>query len=404
MEKEKYIIIFGGGAVRGIAYIGAVQAFEELNINADKFVGSSVGAIFATLYCLGYKSDELRDIFHDFNAFIFKDINFGIGPDFAFSKGEIYENWIRELIEKKFYGQQYAKGENAPVSFADLEKKLYICTTDLAANEKFIFSKENTPNFEVAKAVRISSSFPGLMKPVILDNKFLVDGDLAKSFPLWYGIDNLITDEERILEFRLEGCKDCMNPKTVANYFNTVYSSISNFSSELIINKYKDNDKFDYILINTKDLMLLDFQISNEIKDQIAENGYRTTKKYFSEILPKKKKLLLPLYKKAFDMLNTLLKYVKNQKCNLIKDSITNFVCEVISNEDYKNLDKNFIKDLFLLERSIINDINEHAFLPFAKIKNKHLHINKIIDLINLCERKINKMSEYIAKFDKNFY
>lgn len=396
MDKQEYILIFGGGASRGISYIGAIQALNELNVCSNKIVGSSVGSIFAVLYALNYDVETLKEIFYDFNAFIFKDINFGIGTDFAFSKGDIFENWIRELIEKKFYGEKYKKGENPPVTFKDLKKDLYVCTTDLAANKKYIFSKLNTPDDEIAKAVRISSSFPGLMKPVITDDKFLVDGDLAKSLPLWDGIEDL-PKYVRILEFRLEGCKDCMNCKTVIDYFNTVYSSMSNFSTENILKTYNNNDMFDYILIDTKDVLLLDFQMSNKMKDKLAENGYLTTKKYFTETLPEKRKKLLPHYENTLKTLEKTKNFIKNNKGTEIKETLANYIFEICT--EYNNLDANFMQKIEKFKTDLLKDIYKNPLLPIITIKNKTSHVKVAQGLIEDCENKVQSMKKYIENY-----
>ena len=132
MKGLEYTTLYGGGAVRGISYVGTIKAFEELGIVSQTLGGSSVGSIFASLLAVGYNSDELKDIFENVNFNLFRDISIGFGPIFAFSKGEVFLEWIRELIEKKFYGEKYKKGANRAVTFKDIEKNLVIITTDLA--------------------------------------------------------------------------------------------------------------------------------------------------------------------------------------------------------------------------------------------------------------------------------
>ena len=51
----KYTCLFGGGAIRGMAYIGTIRALEELGIEYDIIGGSSVGSIIAALVACGYK-------------------------------------------------------------------------------------------------------------------------------------------------------------------------------------------------------------------------------------------------------------------------------------------------------------------------------------------------------------
>ena len=125
LESLKYTCLFGGGAIRGAGHVGVLKAFEELGITCERFGGSSVGSIIAALRAIGYSTDELAEIFLAVNFELFRDISFGFNTKFALSKGEVFLEWFRELIEKKFYGENYSKGHNPPVKFKDIDKELY---------------------------------------------------------------------------------------------------------------------------------------------------------------------------------------------------------------------------------------------------------------------------------------
>ena len=168
-ESLKYTCLFGGGAIRGVSYIGAIKYLEELNIDISTLGGSSVGSIFATLLAVGYSADEMNHIFSGVNFNLFRDISIGIGPFFALSKGEVFLDWIRELIEKKYYGENYKKGQNNAVTFKDINKNLIIITTDLGNFECKEFSKEETPDFEIASAgLNITPKLLLLPIPILL--------------------------------------------------------------------------------------------------------------------------------------------------------------------------------------------------------------------------------------------
>ena len=91
-ESFKYTCLFGGGAIRGVSYIGAIRAMEELGINPNRLAGSSVGSIIASFLAVGYSAEELKDIFIKVNFELFKDISIGLGPLFALSKGKFFLN------------------------------------------------------------------------------------------------------------------------------------------------------------------------------------------------------------------------------------------------------------------------------------------------------------------------
>ena len=51
-----WAFVFGGGAARGIAHIGALQVLEENSIFPKVVVGTSVGALVGGLYAAGISS------------------------------------------------------------------------------------------------------------------------------------------------------------------------------------------------------------------------------------------------------------------------------------------------------------------------------------------------------------
>lgn len=398
MNSKRYICIFGGGAIRGVVYPGAVKALEELEIEIPTYVGSSVGAIFAALCSVGYKSSDLGKILHEFNAFMFKDINFSLG-EFSLSKGEIFENWLREKIESAFYKDEYKKGECKPVKFSDIEKDIFVLATDIKTNKRFVFSKYSTPDLELAKAVRISSSFPGLMKPAEIDDRILVDGDLAKSLPLWKGIDDLKDEDCRILEFRLEG--NCMNLKSVLDYMNTVYGSMSYFCSENLENIFGGKDKFDYILIDTKDVFLFDFQMNNDEKDKLAQIGYDTTIKYFTKTLVDKKRLLLPFYEKVYVGLKKLKLQVQKNNVKEIKNLLIKIALQ--KDEFSKNADPDLILETKNVLANLSEDLSENLFGFMNSVNNYRNHLEKIEALVAKYEHRVSDFSAYIKEFSEKY-
>ena len=101
----KYTCLFGGGAIRGAAHAGVLNALNDLGIELTTLAGSSVGAMVASLYAVGYTPQELSEVFLSVNFELFRDISLGFNQKFALSKGEIFLEWLRELIERKYYGK-----------------------------------------------------------------------------------------------------------------------------------------------------------------------------------------------------------------------------------------------------------------------------------------------------------
>ena len=395
-KSLKYTCLFGGGAIRVAAYAGAVKALEELNIKPENVGGSSVGSIVAALMAVGYTADELREIFLDVNFDLFRDFQFGLGPKFALSKGEVFLDWIRDLIEQKFYGESYEKGKNKAVTFREIEKNLYIITTDLSNFECKEFSKFETPDFEIATAVRISCSMPGLMKPLEYNNTLLVDGDLQKSVPMWRLSKNLISDDERILEFRLEGDYEGSD-KNALDYVNTIYSCITSIATSFIVDCYGQKDKYDYIVINTGGVIVVDFNYPREKREDLVKSGYDQTIEYFTKTLPLKKEKLLDNYYILNKNLKKIEKFIESKKIVKAKHALSELfvlLCDMKDVIDCSITDA--IKDF---NRQFCRNVRYPALFGKVKLTDEAAVKNNLKTIIDLISEKIYELESYLVKF-----
>ncbi len=395
-DSFKYTCLFGGGAIRGIAYVGTAKALEEVGIQPINIAGSSVGSIVAALIAIGYTAEELREIFLGVNFELFKDVQFGLGPNFALSKGEVFLDWIRELIEKKHYGDKYRKGKNKAVTFKDIDKNLVVITTDLSNFGCKEFSKMETPDFEIATAVRISSTMPGLMKPYEYNNTLLVDGDLQKSMPMWKLSPNLLNDGERILEFRLEGEFDGTD-KNALDYMNTIYSCITAMCTSYISGIYGNKDKFDYIVLNTGDVIVVDFNYPKEKREELIESGYQQTMNYFKHVLPHKKSVLLAKYKNLKSQFISIEKLVKSKKILKTKHALSEVFVGLCEDKDVIDINiYNLIKDVNTLYNK---SIKYPALFGKIALKNEDEISEKLKDVTLLLKNKTKEIETYLIKF-----
>lgn len=399
MKRENksldYACIFGGGAIRGTSYAGVVKAFEELGISPKTIAGSSVGAIFAGLLSVGYTAEELREIFLHVNYELFRDIHFGFGKDFALSKGEIFLDWLRESIEKKYYGEKYSKDRNPPVTFADLDKNLIIITTDLTNFKYKEFSKFETPDFEIAYAIRISSTMPGLMMPVEIDGALLVDGDLQKSWPAWRLSKNLCPDDVRILELRLEGDYEGKG-KNAINFMNTVYSCITSLATDFIIENYGYRDKFDYIKINSGSVVVVDLNLPKEKREELMDIGYKQTINYFNIDLVDKKKKLVIHYNEIYDQLKKIKKSILSNRIKNIHDEIKTLYLSLISSK--KHIDFKYYTMIDEFKNFFFKNILSAPLFGISILRNSDLIKKQIVLLTNEFEEKIFELENYILK------
>ncbi len=183
-------LVFEGGGVKGIAYLGALEALEGQGVlgRIRRVGGTSAGAINAVLFALGYSIEETEEVLWslDFNNFM--DDSWGLVRDtqrlvneFGWYRGDFFYDWMGTLIARKT-GNRFA-------TFADLaqqgRKDLFLVGTNLSTGFSEVFSHEHTPLMRVVDAARISMSIPLFFRAIRNPrDDVYVDGGLLRNYPV----------------------------------------------------------------------------------------------------------------------------------------------------------------------------------------------------------------------------
>lgn len=183
-------LVFEGGGVKGIAYVGAMQVLEEKGIlsNIRRVGGTSAGAINATLVALGFTNAEQRNILGKLEFKNFLDDSWGVFRDtqrlinrFGWYKGDFFHQWISDHIKKKLGDPNATFGDLKEAAKPDL----YVYGTNLSTHFGEVFSIEHTPTTRIADAVRVSMSIPLFFAAVRnARNDVYVDGGVLNNYPV----------------------------------------------------------------------------------------------------------------------------------------------------------------------------------------------------------------------------
>ena len=258
----KINLALSGGGIKGIAHLGGIKALEENDIEIVAIAGSSVGSIIASLYGAGYSCPELREIIYNKSFVEFKDgfllnlyrliFNYGV------YKGLTIFDWLEEkLAEKKVS------------NFSDLAKDVRIVVSDINCCCSRVFSKKNTPNYSVAKAVRMSLSIPVLYQPYLYNQRFCVDGGVINNLPLMvFKESNYPT-----LGFLLVNSNTKIEKK-IDNFLEYLAVIIETFIS---INELRQIElsRSQVISIATGDISSISFDLSKAEKKELYNSGYQ---------------------------------------------------------------------------------------------------------------------------------
>lgn len=269
-----------GGGIKATAHIGALKAFEEEKIKFDCVSGASSGSIIATMYALGYSSDEMWKLFKKYYKKIkyveWKQvIKMILGLIFTrrlvidgLNSGKVIEKIINEICKKSHVENINEIKMPLMISMVDLQKgTVYIASSQ----EKRKVLQDNTKyisDIPIATAVRASCSFPVVFSPCKFDGLQLIDGGTRENLP-WKGLKEYGADEVYGIAFDtiLEKNQCCKNMiEVAARAMELQGRELANYEKEGIDH---------LITICLKKVALLD---SNQI-DVLYKMGYEETKK-----------------------------------------------------------------------------------------------------------------------------
>jgi NTE family protein len=321
-------LVFEGGGVKGIAYIGAMQVLEKKGIlkNIIRVGGASAGAINALLFGLGYTNEETHDILWQLDFRNFEDSSWWpidvlrVFNRYGWYKGNFFKNWIGDLIEKKMGDRHATFADVARMSGAGGFRQISMIGTNLSTRFSEVYSAELTPGMELADAVRISMSIPLFFKAVRNPKRdVLVDGGVLDNYPVkLFDREKYIDPEERkahsmVRDYYLKINKMLdrgsspyvFNKQTLGFRLDTReesdifrdheatrshrISSFVDYAKGLIgtmleaqENQHIHSDDWQRtVYIDTLGVKTTDFDLSEEKKTELMESGKKNTELYF---------------------------------------------------------------------------------------------------------------------------
>lgn len=319
-------LIFEGGGVKGIAYVGAIQELENREImkNIERVGGTSAGAINAVLLALGYTLKDTQKILMELNFNNFMDDSWGIIrdsnrliSDFGWYRGDFFKGWIGDRIHEKTGNDNSTFNDLRNLGFLDL----YLVGTNLSTGFSEVFSAEHTPRMRVVDAVRISMSIPLFFAAVRDFRKdVFVDGGVFNNYPIklfdrekYIEVDDLATHARSTKYYKAENKS---KPKTSSSYVYNKETLGFRLDSHQEIAVFRDgaeppsekiDDFFDYIgalfkailnvqenqhlhsddwcrtiYINTIGVGTTEFDLDDQKKKKLVREGKKATDAYFN--------------------------------------------------------------------------------------------------------------------------
>lgn len=268
-------LALAGGGTRGAAHIGAIKAFEENGIKFDLVGGTSAGSMAAALYSMGFTADEMLVLLKKFAKEMI-----GASPKSVISN-------IRE--KKEFHVRGLTSGQNIELviqeiaetkqikNIRDIKMPIVITAVDIITCEKKVFTNSKKDrdyyikNIEIGKAIRASSSVPGVYSPLEFENYKFVDGGLLDNIPVTE-VKKIGADKVVAVNFEVD-----RRSKT-RNFIDILTKSLDIMSAKIVEDEIFISDCV--IQVSAEKLGMFD----RDSIDEAYKRGYEAAKEKIDEI------------------------------------------------------------------------------------------------------------------------
>ena len=372
LPAQEVGLVMSGGGAKGLAHIGVIKALEEEGIPIDYATGTSMGAIVAALYSMGYTPDEMVTVMKtdDFQRwytgtmdrkymFYFKQrkpvpdmlsIHFGIKDSLRIVRPSL--NLVSATPMNLGFMEIFSGATAACKGNFDNLMIPFRCVASDVHNKRQVVFKEG----DLGDAVRASMTYPFFFKPIRKNGVLLYDGGLYNNFP----VDIMQSDFQPDIMIG-SVVSDNPPPPDERDIMSQVQNMIMNRS------EYSMPDESGILLnIDIKDINLLDF---HKI-DDIVRIGYEHARSRIDSI-----KRRIPRRMES-EKLAMMRKEFKNRIpefrfSNVIVHGVTEDQSKSIANEFYKYGDTFSYDDCKKGYYSLMSGNNIESVIPHAVYNSK---------------------------------
>lgn len=299
--REINHLIFSGGGIRGLTFIGIIKKLQELIklrkhlelqdnfdstlckiplIDIKSICSVSAGSLISLMYLIGYTYIDMLTIVLSKNFVDLKDIKIiDFLSKYGLDTGDKIISWLKELMLNKNVNENITMIE----LYNKTNVKLQIMATNLNRYKLKNFNHEDTPDVKVLDAIRMSISIPLVFVPKEYQGEIYVDGCLMNNYPIEMFDNNL----ENVLGFKVITNGE-MEIDIVNHNISDIQSYIHNIFNCYIVQNEKHttrNEKYKActVYIHTKELSSsLNFNLTPLQRNQLIQVGYNAIDSFFN--------------------------------------------------------------------------------------------------------------------------
>jgi len=193
--RPKVCLVLSGGGARGAAHVGVLKVLEELRVPIDCITGTSMGSIVGAAFASGISIDDMEKTLTGMSTqLLFRDLppreeravrlkrddatnltqlELGLrGGDILLPQGAVSGVQLESVLRRLSKVRGFQRFDDLPIPFRAV-------ATDLVTGKPVVLSQGELP-----AAMRASMSVPGVIQPLRLEGRVLVDGGLTDNLPV----------------------------------------------------------------------------------------------------------------------------------------------------------------------------------------------------------------------------
>jgi len=264
-------LLFSGGGVRVVSYLGALQVFQEKKLldHVREFCGVSAGGLVALLLALGYSFRVIERFCFEFDFSTMHSFELETMLEsfeqFGINSGDSIKTLIRKIL--------HHKGFSPETTFQELQesgtaKGFRIWASDIQYLRLVEFSAQKTPTMPIVSALYASMALPMYFIPVRHPETqtLLLDGGVLDNYPICMLSEEEIEDT---LGFTFQHSTLPVEVKDMSSLFSLLLSGYYMPTYQAQIKKYKHRT----IVLPCQEFPSTKFEASIEERKRLSTIG-----------------------------------------------------------------------------------------------------------------------------------
>ena len=268
-RRKSFALVLGGGGARGLAHIPVLEALDDLGLKPAAIAGSSIGSAIGAAYAAGMSGKDIRrhviarlhnrgDVFRRLMssraaAGLGELLSVGFGNPVLMDAEKLCGLFVPDQV---------------PETFEQLAIPLTVLTADLYGRHETAFVSG-----PLRPALAASMAIPGLIRPVEIAGRVLVDGAAANPLPF----DHVRGQADLVVA--VDTSIGPSEPRGIPDPWEALFSTIQLMGQTIVAEKLKHGDGPDVLIRPKVDIFrLFDFlavsailRVADAVKPEVEE-------------------------------------------------------------------------------------------------------------------------------------